>query len=213
MLESKEGEPNSALNVVLLPGEEAKNKALTFSYQVTRTNSSAFQLDNYSHLPHISLYQGYYPERNVDELILRLMDIAQDSVNISIEMDGFHLSRGGFVWWNAVNSAELQALHERILEQANPLREGLIAPNIRDMIDNLSDEEKDMVEKTGSVVNRELFSPHITLARLMHVSQNPLACLRGYDTNVSFSPTNLVVADMGQHGTVSKIVEKIPLVR
>ncbi len=159
MVEAKEGEPKKALNVVLLPNEVVNNKALTFSYQVTRTNSSAFQLDNDSHLPHISLYQGYYPERNVDELILRLMDIAQDSVNIPIAMNGFRLSRGGFVWWNAVNRTELQALHERVLEQANPLREGLIAPNIRDLMGGLSVEEKEMVEKTGSVINKELFAP------------------------------------------------------
>ncbi len=211
MVESKEGEPKRALNIVLLPDDTVRNKALTFSYQLTRTNSSAFQLDNDLHFPHISLYQGYYPERNVDELILRLLDITKEPENISVSMDGFSLSRGGFVWWNCINTPQLQTLHERILGQANPLREGLIAPNVRDMMGSLSDDDKEMVERTGSVVNGELFKPHLTLTRLTRVVQTPLDCLQGYDTNVAFLPTMLCVADMGQHGTISKIVEEIPL--
>lgn len=212
MKERGENEPKTALNIVLLPDRTVFNKALTFSYRVTRRCPSEFVLDSERYKPHITLYQGYYPDRNLAGLYDALKDIGRKNQQFEVQMGDFELSHGTFLFWNCVKTLELKALHESILEKANPLREGNIPPITAQLLPRLPDNEKAMVQATGSILNKELFHPHITITRLKNASESPLALrMLGREEKALFVPDKLAVAHLGPHGTISEIIQEIPL--
>lgn len=205
-------EAMTALNVVLLPDRKVFNKALTYSYNITRRFSHEFVLDSEKFRPHITLYQGYYPNRNIEKLISGLEKMENPDEEVNAEMNEFHLSHETFVFWNCIKTPELQNLHERILTIANPFREGNIPPITQELYPSLSDKEKRMVDVTGSILNKELFRPHITLTRLKHIEDGADVLKSiGKGEKMSFLPYSIAVTRLGAHGTISDIVTEIPL--
>lgn len=205
-------ELKTALNIVLLPDKTVFNKALSFSNKITQKLDCEFELNGNQFRPHITLYQGYYPDRNVQALFDALENISKQNQQIEVQMGNFDLSHGTFVFWSCVKTSALQKLHDKIIEKINPLREGNIAPNTLEMLPGLPDNEKAMVKATGSILNKELFYPHITLTRLKNASDGPSALrLIGQEDKVSFVPSMLAVAHLGPQGTISKIVTEIPI--
>lgn len=207
-----EQEAMTGLNIVLLPDRKVFNKALTYSYNITRRFSHEFVLDSERFRPHITLYQGHYPNRNIEKLISSLEEMKNPSKEVVVEMNDFQLSHDTFIFWNSKKTPELQNLHERILTIANPFREDNIPPITKELYPTLSDIEKRMVDTTGSILNKELFHPHITLTRLKHKEDGgDVLKSIGKGEEMSFVPYSIAVAHLGAHGTISDIVNEIPL--
>lgn len=202
-------EPKTALNVVLFPDKIASNQAKLYRQRVSNKFETEFVLDS-THIPHITLYQGYYPDRNISNLLTSLTKLPVWDKNFKLKMEGFSVSRNNFLWWNTVKDKPLKDLHEAVMNASNDLREGNISPNVFDMMDGLSAEEKDMVKRTGSVLNLDMFNPHITLTRLKKSddSADVLNYLGNSDI-VTFRPEAIYVTKLGQHGTVSEVVDEI----
>ncbi len=210
MKEADKTEPKSALNIVLLPDKIVHGEAVLCSTRLSRNFETEFTLDSRLFLPHITLYQGYFPDRNIDVLFEELRKFPVWGEDAEIVMKNFQVSHGTFVFWEAVKSPFITGLHEMIVGSANRLREGNIPFNIQEMMGNLPEEEREMVKKTGGILNLDLFNPHITLTRLKSAKdgKNALDYLRGSQPS-KFSPQALYVGKLGDHGTVSEIVEEI----
>lgn len=210
MKESKETEPMSSLNIVLLPDKIVHGKAVLSSTRLSRNFDTEFALDSRLFRPHITLYQGYFPDRNIKELFESLRKFPAWGEDAKVVMNDFQISHGTFIFWNAVKSPFLKELHEMIVESANLLREGNIAPNTQAMMDSLPENEVEMVKKTGSILNLELFNPHITLTRLKNAADASRAMdYLGASDFAKFKPEAICVGKLGDHGTVSEIVEEI----
>lgn len=209
MKEKKEEEPKSALNIVLFPDKIVSNKSKLYSARISSKFDAEFILDR-AHLPHITLYQGLYPDRNIADLISALTKLPAWNKDFEIVMDGFSVSHDTFLFWNALRSKKLHDLHESVVNAANGFREGNIAPNTIKMMEGLTVAEQEMVKKTGSILNFEMFNPHITISRLKNASdsQQALEYLGGSEW-ATFKPESIHIAKLGDHGTVSESIEEI----
>ena len=208
----KKTEAKTALNIVFLPDNIIAGKALNICNNLKKQKISlVFQLDTKKYRPHITLFQGYYPNKNIPTLIEKLKSKLALVPRTRIEMDDFWVSPAGFVWWNCKKTQQLQEIHEEILDVALPLQEGNISSNNMAMIDILPERERKMIDTTGSIYNRELFSPHITISRLgdFEKAEKALHYL-GQGESGSFTPTVITIAHLGEHGTISNTVERIP---
>lgn len=200
------------LNIVLLPDEKTSKLAINLSEKLTSQIPSYFTLNTTNFKPHITLYQGSFPEKNIPRVLETVEQITKELNPVNISTQGFFISPGGYVWWNT-EKGELQGLHEKMLNATNHLREGLIPEPSLEQLPNLAGREKENVLETGAIYNRDLYSPHITITRLKKLEdkEKSLRILEGNKTQISFMTHIIGVANLGAHGTISEIIKEFRL--
>ncbi len=202
-------EQATALNIVLLPDEQTSNLTRVLSRQLATRFNTEFRLDE-EHLPHITVYQGYYPDRNLPQLKNGLLAFAAQQRFIEVSMRGFQIWGNTIVFWNCDRTPHLQTLHDGTLVIANPLREGLVPPNAA-ILTGLSNEDKDNLAKTGGVLNGPKYHPHVTISKLKDPNHglNALGVIEGMSPQtMSFTADRLYLSTLSDHGTVSAIIEE-----
>lgn len=212
MVEAKERDDATTLNVVVLPSEAVSDTARRLSEGLAKQFPTEFTLNSTTFRPHITLYQGYFPNGNIDALTASLQEIAEDCKKFVLGMGEFYVSPGRFVWWNTEKSSYIYGLHETILNAANPLREGLIAPATQQQLEELGERERENVIKTGLIYSGELYVPHVTLTRLTKASDMiPAHQALGEREEGSFTIDKIVLAKMGDHGTISDTLSEFAI--
>ena len=106
-------------------------------------------------------------------------------------------------------------MHMQLLDKLNPLREGLLLSNLTPTGyvtgEKFTKDEAENVRKYGAVVVNKLFKPHISLAKLKKdVEESELYRILG-NASYEFKISEILIGEMGNHGTVTKILEKYPL--
>ncbi len=212
MISSNDKNRAIALNIVILPSVDVKKEAIKQSENLTKKFASEFTLNTKNFRPHITIYQGYFPYKNLDSLKKTLLKFSKESKKFSVFMSDFWISPGRFVWWNAKKSKEIMEFHRQILKLANPLREGLIAPPALEQLEELGEKERRNVLKTGAIYHGELYVPHVTLTRLKNEKdRNGAMKTLGETETIDFQVTKLIVANLGEHGTISNIIEEFEI--
>jgi len=195
------------LNIAIIPSEEATNQAIKMSQKISDELGSRFILGQKTLIPHATVYQAQYPSRNIDRLKDMVKDFAQKTDLFEIELNKITASHGTFLFWDCEKSPILQNLHEKVVELANPLREGLIPSQLSDR-ENLSSGDEYDIKTFGSMLIGSRYKPHITITRLNKDSDAEKAIELLSDTdNFSFKPRGLFLGYLGEHGTVTKIIE------
>lgn len=208
----KEIEPSKALNIVLLPDEKTQEKAIELSHKISEEVDTEFILNETTYRPHITIYQGSYPPDNIDLLLEELQRLSAEKSPFPIKMEGFQVSYETFVFWNTVKTEALQEFHEQILALANPIRKGQIPDSVMKMLPNLPPEEQDMIRNTGSILNKHLFLPHITLSRIKKPDdKDRVLKLLSESPPTVFNPEKLTIATLGDHGTISDSIAEFEL--
>lgn len=200
-----------SLNIVILPEGDTKSKALEMSQLVADHFPVHFVLDNKERFAHAALYQAQFPERNLPDIQEVLKNIAERTSCFEVQMSDFEVRLSQFLWWNCEPSTRLQALHEKVLDQLNPLRAGFILPALADK-SNFSPAEQRNIEKYGYIIVGKDFAPHITATRLQNSSDAEAAVkLLGYRRQSAFKAKKIALGYLGAHGTVTEIIEEFPL--
>lgn len=179
MAESETG--HVPINVVILPDNNVANKAMTYSWRITRHFPGEFTLDS-QYRPHITVVQGEYPENVIPDMVARLEEIAETSRPLAINMEHFIVSPNNFLHWTVKQSDALLALHDRVVH------------GVRDL----------------GVIQEE-YKPHITLTKLKKPDQAKeiLKRLDEYDPQ-TFIANTMSVMDLGEFGTVSTMRADMP---
>lgn len=209
MIEKKENEPATALNIVILPSDEVAAKSIQMSEALTSRFSSEFTLNNSTFRPHITIYQGYFPNKNLDLLRATIQKLSSQSQKFPVVMSDFWISPGRFVWWDAKKSLEIMDFHQKVMNAVNPLREGLVAPPALSQLEELGERERQNVLKTGAIYHGDLYVPHITLTRLKSEKDREEAerALKEPQAH-EFEANQVLTASLGDHGTISTVVGK-----
>lgn len=167
-------------------------------------------------LPHISLYQAAYPQRNRGALIEAVNGIARrQTMLFEVTLRGFSVFWDTFVFWDAVKTAALTRLHRELLEVLNPLREGKLLP-IHEQL--LADESiprglRESIRRYGNPLCGDEERPHLTLTRLKEAAKTNVALeiLRAeLGTELSFPANFIAIGDVGPHGTCPVLLQSIP---
>lgn len=197
----------TSLNIAILPTDEISAQAIIMSNKIANEIGSKFTLNSNSLIPHITVYQARYPSKNMDKVKNIARNLSLEQKLFEIKLDTITVSHGTFLFWNCKKSLTLQNLQKRAVELANPLREGLTPPSLSD-VTGLSRGDKYDVKHFGALLIGPRYEQHITITRLNKEddAKKAIKVLSG-SKKFSFWPKGLILGYLGEHGTVTKIVE------
>lgn len=199
------------INVIILPDEKSREKAVELGTILGRNFDCHYALGDPRFIPHATIYQAQYPSRNLSEIKKRLAELSPTMKPFNVTFNSY-LAHHVYIWWNILQTQQLTQLHHGVLEQLNPLREGLLleflTPTGYATGERFTPEEAENVKRYGAVVVDELFQPHITLGKLkVEVGQEEIEQTLPEREN-TFTVSGLHVGRLGDHGTVTEILEQ-----
>jgi hypothetical protein len=210
--ESKEQEEILArsLNIALLPDEETIVKAIELSALIGSRVNTEFELNSADLLPHITIYSAHFPEANIDGLRNSLSNIAPTFPPQQVRLGGFSIELGVFVFWKCERTDSLHGFHNAVLTDTNPRRNGLIMP-VLDTVSGLSSEDESDKQTYGALQMADRWNPHLTVTRLSNSDDATvvISLLREIEP-VEFQVDRLSLAYLGNHGSVTEIIEEFP---
>jgi hypothetical protein len=201
---------NLLVNVVVVPDERTIETARRLGEILGGKYDCYYSLDDKSYIPHISVYQAQYPRKNIELVRKYTVEAAAETTSFTVEVKSYQ-TYYTFIFWNLLQNPSLTNLHYRLLEKLNPLREGLLMPHLTTTGymtgEKFTEEEAEAVQKYGTIVVGKLFKPHITLARLKKVIPDEELKKVLPQTSSTFKVSSIYIGKMGDHGTVTDILE------
>lgn len=196
------------LNIAILPPDDITAQAIVMSQKIADEIGSRFVLNPNSLIPHITVYQAQYPSENMDKMknITKTLSLEQELFEITF--DAITVSHETFLFWKCEKGLILQNLQKKAVELANPLREGLIPASLAD-VSGLSVGDRYDVEHYGALLIGPRYEPHITITRL-NKSEDAKKAIKALSGSIklSFRPKGLILGYLGDHGTVTEIIEE-----
>ena len=128
------------LNIAILPSDDVAIEAVEMSNKVANEVESEFSLDQSRFLPHITVYQAQYPNKNV-KILKKLVQDLSSRESFQINLGAITISHETFLFWKCEEVDILRRLQAKAIEIANPLREGLIPAQLAN-VTGLSEGDK-----------------------------------------------------------------------
>jgi hypothetical protein len=194
------------LNIAILPSDEVTTQAITMSKKIADEVGSRFILNFDNLIPHITIYQAQYPNKNIDKLKKLVQDLSSRN-SFEINLDVLTISHETFLFWECEKTDILRELQARAIKIANPLREGLVPAQLFNVM-GLSEGDKYDAKTFGALLIGPRYEPHITITTLKRKEDaNKAIRILGSSRKLSFKPKALILGYLGEHGTVTEIVE------
>ncbi len=152
----------TALNIAIIPSDEVIIQVIEMSKKIAEEIGSEFVLNQENLIPHITIYQALYPNKNIDKLRNIAKELSFGQELLEIQLDSIVISHQTFLFWKCSQNKTLQGLHEKAVKLANPLREGLI-PSSLSNIKEFSEEDRHDIKMFGSLLIGPHYDPHITI--------------------------------------------------
>lgn len=199
-----------SLNIAVIPDGRVRERAIGMS-QIIRDNfQSEFVLNQFNKIPHISIYQGMFPAKNIDKIKDAVRSVSQKTGRIYFSMDGFSVDYGTFLFWNSEKTQEHIDIQMKFIEKINPLREGLV-PSVLETLLDIPEEEKRNIKLYGYPAVGERFRPHVTITRAKNPDDARKMLNFLGELKYSFEAKSIILGYSGEHGTVQRIEDEFPL--
>lgn len=200
------------LNVVLEPPPEVAQEAIRLSKELATQGEPYFVSDGKNFYPHVTLYMGVYPTHHVQAVLDTVRSIASMYKPLVCADAKFH-ALWGFITLAFSLGPELKQVHEQLVQQLNPLREGHIFAKYLELEyqKRFSPAQYESVQWYGYPGALECFSPHLSLIRFKDETRAEEISRTLQCDITSFTVNELTVYEMGEHGTCTKLVEKFNL--
>lgn len=197
-------------NVLILPPDDVSSALIQVSALIHRQVPSKVVLGE-SALPHLSVFHVKYPESHkyqvhdtltklsgqIERFKLRLKPISLVLGTVFLDVDGV--------------SRELVNLHNQVVDQLNPLRNGLQFEEELSL-PGITPLQVEMVQTYGHSVVKKTYQPHITLSRPMDSTQlSQAAALVPTALAVEFEVQQIHLGVRGPNGTCPEIVSSYTL--
>lgn len=197
---------STTLNIAILPSDDIAIEAIAMSKKIANEVGSEFILDQDRFIPHITIYQAQYPNKNI-EMLKKLVQDLSSGKSFEINLDAVTISYETFLFWKCEKTDILRELQAKAIETANPLREGLIPAQLAN-VTGLSEGDKYDAKNFGALLIGPRYDPHITITRLKRKEDAEKAIgVLGSSKKLSFKPKALILGHLGQHGTVTGVIE------
>ncbi len=193
--------------IAIFPSQEIQDSAFWLLAQIKQKGITLTNTLDATHLPHITLFQGSFPEDPQGTLQSLLNELENKSLVLEME-DHLFVNTNGNIFWNVQITPELQKLHEEILALCKPTTKWYLMKQRIDRLTNvlsdLTEEAKTNVLKNGFAASGNLFLPHITLGKL--VSRDDDAQLLDIVLpKMSFTASQIIGGPLGYHGNIESI--------
>lgn len=169
--------------------------------------------DNNNSIPHITLYQNIFPANKLDEIDQLLADIVGNTSEFTLRFNRLIHNRST-IWAGFEKTPELISLHQRITEEIQPLREGLVEEQFKEdhpVYLALPPQKKEMLEKWGHPYVMDTFDPHISLLKLVD-RELVYVVLRRINWNLMKIPVaKIAIYKGGEEGTCKEVIKEFDL--
>lgn len=166
------------------------------------------------HAPHITLFQGSFPKDVVPQLERVVTSTLQGirPMKVTMEPQLFYHAQSLNMFWNLIVTAELQALHEHILDTLRAAPGWAPLSQFRGAaIAHWPKQDQVWAAKYGAMLAGPHFLPHITLAKLVRAdTAKQLLDLRVNATE-PLHFTSVILSDLDPIGRVRTILETYTL--
>ncbi len=194
-----------SLNIVLLPDASTQKVAIELSRKLAGQYPTEFELNQTNILPHVTIYQADFPESNLEKIKSAIDKISSHTKKFDITLSTFSFL-SNFIFWNVVISDEIKSLHEKIVEELNPLRNGIVKKELLEVKDFYPGDQSD-IRKYGSLLIGPNYLPHLTITCFKKTSnEKQILDLFNGQEKISFTIDKLHLGILGQFGTVNKII-------
>jgi len=173
------------------------------------------KIKNVTNVPHISLFQGRFPEKNQAQLEQAVAAIAHETAPFKIEMENNLIKASENIFWLTKSNDSLIKLHQKILAEIPRYTDGLLMQQVIDMPpSSLTAQQKQKIKKYGIYWVEENFLPHITIFYSSY--DHPkipavLAQVKPSLQNAEFTVTKIAIARLGYVGNVESILQEYRL--
>jgi len=182
---------------------EFLDKEFEFKYILNKENA----------IPHITLFQGLFPEKNIDNLAQAISDIAGNTRGFKLKFKDL-VNFKSSVWAEFIKNPEVSNLHARVVEDIQPLREGLVEPQFESthpVYQSLTVTRRKMVDEYGYPHLFEMFEPHISLMKLVDREMVFIILDRINWRIKELAITKLAIYDSGEEATAKGLIREFNL--
>jgi 2'-5' RNA ligase len=194
------------LNIVILPPENITTQMTQISQSFTAAYDALLTVGHEGTFPHISLYQTWYPAGSHEVIIHVLSAVLQRIKAPKITLNSYSNFQQ-WLFWDAIKTPELIALHSSILEVLNPLRQNVRGDNDLAILNDptLAEQYKQNVRDYGYLLAYDLFQPHVTVSVIEPVAKATEAAAQTPPNKVTFTGAKIALTNVDAYGTVTKI--------
>ena len=193
------------LNITLKIPAEMKEEIIQLSKDIAKKNKTDIILNNENCFPHITIYSPEFPEKNLEEIINKIREITVNSNKFKLKFKD--ISEGiGYLMLDWENTEDLQNLQRWVVEELNPLREGMLREKYKDekFLNSLTNEERNNIKKYGHQRLFASYQPHLTVTKY---SDENVRGFLGLSWNIKELEVNgLEIYEAGDNGTCVKLI-------
>jgi len=197
------------LNVVFKLPKSVAKKAISLSREISKNNEALFVLDGIRFHPHITIYSPEYPAKNLDKILQKVEEIVNKTKKPTLVFKKTDAHKG-FIGIEFNCLTEIKKIHEMIVAELNPLREGHIREKYtnNDYKVGLVPEQQENIKKYGYPDSMSLYIPHLTIIRLKDESLAETILKEVRWGIPEFTVNKIAVYKMGKHGTCRELVKE-----
>ena len=197
-------------NVVLRFEPDLERTFISLSRQISQAVPSKVVLNEVDALPHLSIYTTNYPEYNLGSVDAKLAHLAKRISSFELNFISKSVELGT-VFVNAQKSDALQALHNRVIDELNELREGAY-DKAEQRLPGFTEAMRYSLLTYGMWAAKDLYIPHTTIVRPIEIAQCETA-LRMIPEPVTYTSRvhSVHLVERGPNGTCKRIIQSYPL--
>lgn len=201
------------LNIALRFEDEILQEIADTMSELDGRYETKYIVDNQEYIPHITLFQGLFPSKNIDGISQLLRDIAGNTTSFTLKVRNLNNFKSS-IWVNFIKSPETLNLHDKITDGVQEFREGLVEPQFEKthpVYQSLTITRRKMADEFGYPHVKEMFEPHISLMKLVD-RELVYVVLDRINWRIREIPIKkLAIYEAGEEGVCKKVIEEFEL--
>ncbi len=199
--------PSISCNIAIYPPAAIRLRAIRFSLKL-KAQKGLFVLDDKKFFPHITLYMTEFPKKNLAAVKVAVQDIARSTKPFPLSATEYHQQRG-FIDVRFRKTRALADLHARLIQELNPLREGLLRPRDAARFSQFPKWAQRNLRRYGYDYVFDRFPPHLTFSKLGE-PQARITVLPS-KSDFTFRPSEMALFRSAEHGTCRQMLARFSL--
>lgn len=196
------------INIAFMPPTDVAKYVAKLSKEISEKEKTYFVIDNKNIYPHITIYPPEYPTYKIEEVLSKVEKLAKKLPRVKFKFEKIK-NFDDYISVGMHYSKEIRNIHETIIEELNPLRDGHIKQDANNT--NLLKEEKENIQKYGYPNLMDSYSPHITITRLgeEEIAEKIIKEIKW--PIKEFTIKKLGAYKMGKNGTCTELIKEFKL--